>query len=63
MIKEVKERNLLVACLPLKGIIFEIYNPYKNEAQLGIVEAYRGLIVTDHTSILFSKEPDISLLK
>jgi XcyI restriction endonuclease len=62
LIKEAKERNLLAAFIPRKGIEIELYNPDQLDEQLGNIEAYRGIMLANHTSILFSKEPDISLL-
>jgi len=62
LIKEVKERNLLAALLPRLGTAIELYNPEKLEEQLGNIERYRGVMLVNHTSILFSSEPDISLL-
>ncbi|MEA5553666.1 XcyI family restriction endonuclease [Anabaena cylindrica UHCC 0172] len=61
LIKEAKERNLLAAfILRNKGV--EAYNPDQLDEQLGNIEAYRGVMLANHTSILFSSEPDISLL-
>ncbi|MBK1989020.1 XcyI family restriction endonuclease [Sphaerospermopsis aphanizomenoides BCCUSP55] len=60
LIKEVKERNLLAAFIPRKITELEAYNPHKIEELLGNIEAYRGVKLANHTSILFSKEPDVS---
>jgi XcyI restriction endonuclease len=62
LIKEVKERNLLAAFIPRKGTGVEVYNPSRLEEQLGNIEDYRGVMLANQTSILFSSEPDISLL-
>jgi hypothetical protein len=62
IIKEAKERHLLAAFIPRKGIDIEAYNPDKIDEQLGNVDAYRGVMLTNYTSILFASEPDISLL-
>lgn len=62
LIKEAKERNLLVALIPRIGTAIELYDPEKLEEQLGNIEHYRGVMLSNHTSILFSSEPDISLL-
>ena len=61
LIKESKERNLISALIPRKGEV-EVYNPDKLDEQLGNIENYRGVMLANHTSILFSSEPDISLL-
>ncbi len=62
LIKEVKERNLLAAFIPRQGTGVEVYNPSRLEEQLGNIEGYRGVMLANQTSILFSSEPDISLL-
>lgn len=60
--KEAKERNFLAALLPRVGTAIELYNPEKLEEQLGNIERYRGVMLVNQTSMLFSSEPDISLL-
>jgi hypothetical protein len=62
LVKEAKERNLLAALIPRLGTGAELYIPEKLEEQLGNIERYRGLMLANHTSILFSSEPDVSLL-
>ncbi|MBD2386379.1 XcyI family restriction endonuclease [Cylindrospermum sp. FACHB-282] len=62
LIKEAKERNIIAAFIPRKGMVIEVYNPDRIEEKLGNIESYRGLMLSNHTSILFSSEPDISLL-
>ena len=62
LVKEAKERNFLAALLPRVGTAIELYNPEKLEEQLGNIERYRGVMLVNQTSMLFSSEPDISLL-
>lgn len=62
LIKEAKERNLLAAFIPRTGTAIELYNPAQLEEQLGNIQRYRGIMLTNQTSILFSSEPDVSLL-
>jgi len=62
LIKEAKELNLLAAFIPRTGTAIEPFNSDKLEEQLGNIESYRGVMLANHTSLLFSKEPDISLL-
>ncbi|MBD2625691.1 XcyI family restriction endonuclease [Trichormus variabilis] len=62
LIKEAKERNLLAAFIPRKGTKIEVYKADKIDEQISNIEDYRGLMLVNHTSILFSSEPDISLL-
>lgn len=62
LVKEAKERNLLAALIPRLGTGAELYIPEKFEEQLGNIERYRGVMLANHTSILFSSEPDVSLL-
>ncbi len=62
LVKEAKERNLIAALIPRVGTTIDLYNPDKLEEQLGNIERYRGVLLVNHTSILFSSEPDVSLL-
>ncbi len=62
LIKEVKERNLIAALIPRTGPAVEVYDPAKLEEQVGHIERYRGILLTNRTSILFSSDPDVSLL-
>lgn len=62
LIKEVKEHKLLAAFMPQKGQAVEIYDPARIDEQLGEIERYRGILLTNRTSILFSSDPDVSLL-
>ncbi|MDP5339400.1 MAG: XcyI family restriction endonuclease [Nodularia sp. (in: cyanobacteria)] len=62
LIKEAKEHNLLAAFIPRMNTGIELYNPDRLEEQLGNIEYYRGVMLANQTSILFSSEPDISLL-
>ena len=62
LIKEVKERNLLAALIPRIGQTVKLYDPAQIDEQLGHIERYRGILLTNGTSILFSSDPDVSLL-
>lgn len=62
LVKEMKERNLLAALIPRVGQAVELYEPERLEEQLGNIERYRGILLTNRTSILFSSDPDVSLL-
>lgn len=62
IVKEAKEQNLLAAFMPRVGLGVELYSLDKLEEQLGNIERYRGVLLANQTSILFSSEPDISLL-
>ncbi|MGH2493260.1 MAG: XcyI family restriction endonuclease [Ktedonobacteraceae bacterium] len=62
LVKETKERNLLLALIPIAGSAVVLYDPTQLDEQLGRIEQYRGINLTNQTSILFSSEPDISLL-
>lgn len=62
LIKEAKELNILAAFIPRIGIEIELYDSNRIEEQIGNIEYYRGVMLTNHTSILFSSEPDISIL-
>ena len=62
LVTEAKERELLAALIPRSGTAIEKYDPALLEEQLGNIHKYRGVLLTNKTSILFSSEPDISLL-
>ena len=62
LVKEAKYRNILAALIPRVGMGVELYNPDQLEEQLGNIERYRGIMLVNQTSILFSSEPDISIL-
>jgi hypothetical protein len=62
LVKEAKERNLLAALIPRIGHAVELYDPMRLDEQLGHIENYRGILLTNRTSILFSSDPDVSLL-
>lgn len=62
LVNEAKERQLLYALLPRVGTGAVVYDPAKLEEQLGQIERYRGIHLTNRASILFSSEPDITLV-
>lgn len=62
LVKETIERNLLSALIPIPGVAVVPYDSTQLDEQLGHIEQYRGILLTNRTSILFSSEPDISLL-
>ncbi len=61
-VKETVERNLLSALIPRKGTGIESYSTEKYEELLGNIGQYRGILLNNQTSLLFSSEPDISLI-
>ncbi|MBE3561510.1 MAG: XcyI family restriction endonuclease [Ktedonobacteraceae bacterium] len=62
LLKEAVKRNMLIAFIPRTGTAIEPYDPAKLEEQSGNVAQYRGIMLSNQTSILFSSEPDISLI-
>ncbi len=62
LVKEAVERKLLHSVLPRTGPSVELYNAEKLEELLGNIRMYRGIILSNQTSLLFSSEPDISLI-
>lgn len=62
LINEAKERQLLAALITRADNRIEWYDPAKLSEQLGNIHNYRGVLLTNQTSILFSSEPDVSLL-
>lgn len=59
---EARERNLLAALIPRAGLAAESLDPAHVQTQLGQIERYRGLLLTNGTSMLFASDPDVSLL-
>lgn len=62
LVKESVKLNLLSAFIPRSGTGIEPFEPAKLEEQLGNIGKYRGVMLSNQTSILFSSEPDISLV-
>ncbi len=62
LIKEAIERRLLQALIPRSGMPLEPYTPQNVESFLSNVRTYRGMMLGNQTSILFSNEPDITLI-
>lgn len=60
--KEAMERALLAGLIARDGVSVDTFIPERLDEQLGGIERYRGLMLTNGTSILFSSEPDVSLL-
>jgi len=62
LVKEARKRDLLAALFPRVGTAAEIFNAGEGEEQLGAIERYRGVLLSNKTSILFASDPDISLV-
>lgn len=62
LIKESVKIGLLSAFIPRSGMGMETFIPAQLEEQLGNIGRYRGILLNNQTSILFSSEPDISLI-
>ncbi len=62
LVKESVKLNLLSAFIPKSGTAIEPFVEGQIEEQLGNIGHYRGIILNNQTSILFSSEPDISLI-
>ena len=62
LVKEAVERDLLSALILRNGTEVETYNTEKLEDLLGNIGRYRGILLNNQTSLLFSSEPDISLV-
>ena len=62
LVKEAVERDLLSALILRNGTGVETYNTEKLEDLLGNIGRYRGILLNNQTSLLFSSEPDISLV-
>ncbi len=67
LIKEAVERNLLEAFIHTSSVKrsavkVEAFDKTHAEEQLGSIERYRGIMLTNQTSILFSSEPDITVI-
>ncbi len=61
LVKEVVKRSLLFAFMG-SGTKIELYDSQKFEEQLYDISKYRGIQLSNQTSILFSSEPDITLM-
>jgi hypothetical protein len=62
LVKEAVERKLLHALFPRSSTLIELYTSERLEEFLGNIRLYRGIMLTNQTSLLFSSEPDISLV-
>jgi hypothetical protein len=69
LVKEARERSLLSALirraatgLDRNSATVEAVDVARVDEQIGHIELYRGIILANQTSILFSSEPDISLI-
>ncbi len=62
LVKESVKLNLLSAFIPRNGSSMELFVPEHLDAQLSNIGNYRGVMLTNQTSLLFSSEPDISLI-
>jgi hypothetical protein len=62
LIKEARKRALLAALLPRTGTGAEVYDPAQSDEQPESIERYRGMLLSNGASMLFSSEPDASLL-
>ena len=62
LVKEAVKQNLLSAFIPRNGTGIEPFILDQLESQLGNIGSYRGIMLNNQTSILFSSEPDISLI-
>lgn len=62
LVKEAVKLRLLSAFILRNGTGIEPSEPTKFEEQLSNIGKYRGVMLSNQTSILFSSEPDISLV-
>jgi hypothetical protein len=62
LVNEAKERNVLGAFISRVGTSVEQFDLNKLEEQVSNIHKYRGILLINQTSILFSSEPDISLI-
>ncbi len=62
IVKEAVKRNLLIAFMPRTGTTIEPYDHTNIDEQLHDIGEYRGIQLNNQTSILFSSEPDVTLM-
>ncbi|HEU5226899.1 MAG TPA: XcyI family restriction endonuclease [Ktedonobacteraceae bacterium] len=62
LVKEAVKLGLLSAFIPRNSTGMEPFTAEQLETQLGSIGSYRGIMLNNQTSILFSSEPDISLI-
>jgi len=62
LIKEAIARKMLAAFLPRLGVGAEVFDATQQDDRLGQIERYRGIMLTNHTSVLFASDPDVTLI-
>ncbi len=62
LVKEAVKRDLLLAFILKDGTGIETFEQARLEDLLRSIAKYRGLMLSNQTSILFAKEPDIALV-
>lgn len=62
LVKEAVKRDLLVAFMHRTGTRMDRYTAETLKEQLHDIGRYRGIILNNQTSILFSSEPDLTLM-
>ena len=62
LVKAARERGALAALTPRGNSPIEVYDPSRSDDQLGEMDRYRAILLTNQTSALFASEPDITLL-
>jgi hypothetical protein len=62
LVKEAVKRDLLAAFVPRNDTKMDRYDRERFEEQLSDSGKYRGILLNNQTSILFSSEPDITLV-
>jgi hypothetical protein len=62
LVNEAKERSLLAALFPRTGVAVEAYDSAKLAEQVGNIHKYRGILLTNRTSILFASDPDVAMI-
>lgn len=62
LINEALERSTLFALIPRVGSSVQRFDPVQGREQIEDIRVYRGFQLTNQTSVLFSSEPDVSLI-
>jgi len=62
LVNETRVRHLLAGLIPRTGTVIEPYSTELVDQQINNISRYRGLLLTNQTSMLFASDPDISLI-
>lgn len=62
LIREAIARSILAAFLPRAGVGVDVFDETQLDERLKHIERYRGIMLTNHSSLLFASDPDIAVI-